>query len=133
MLSLWDFLKIYVSKDRIVRKYLEESTPTLVITDSEYIFLPILFRKIPIVSLNNADMVVTMFRKMKGKPISIYPQFFLVELLDFIFHYLIADKIISPRLDPFYVQGKKIFKVPPIVREGCKNKIHILKSINSFD
>lgn len=95
----------------------------MVITDSEYIFLPMLFRKIPIIALNNADMVVSMFRKMKRKPISIYPQFFLVELWDFIYHYLVVDKVISPRLDMFNAKGNKFFKTSPIVREGCRDEI----------
>ena len=79
-------IRVYFSTNRLVDNYLEEYKPDAVVIDSEYIFLPMRQRKIPIIALNNSDMVVSSFFKIKGKPFSIFMQFLFVECFDFLFH-----------------------------------------------
>ena len=61
--------------------------------------------------------------KYPNKPFSIYPQFFLVEFFDFIFHLIVANKVISPRLDCSKAFGNKFVKVPPIVRKNVEDDL----------
>ncbi len=117
LLSIFQLAAVYIANNKLVKSYIKENQPSLVVTDSEYVFLPMWFSNIPIVALNNSDMVVTSFFKFPNKPFSIYPQFFLVEFFDFMFHLIVADKVISPRLDCSKSFGKKFIKVPPIVRK----------------
>jgi uncharacterized protein (TIGR00661 family) len=117
ILSIFQLAAVYIENNRLVKRYIKENKPSIVVTDSEYVFLPMWFSKTPIVALNNSDMVVTSFFKFPNKPFSIYPQFFLVEFFDFMFHLIVADKVISPRLDCSKSFGKKFVKVPPIVRK----------------
>ena len=110
--------KIYIENNKLVRLYIKENKPSIVIIDSEYIFLPMWLSGIPIVALNNSDMVVASFFKISKKPLSIYPQFFLVEFFDFLFHLIVAKKVISPRLDYSKASGKRFIRIPPIVRKN---------------
>lgn len=119
ILSIFQLAAVYIQNNRLVKRYIKENKPSIVVTDSEYVFLPMWFSKTPIVALNNSDMVVTSFFKFTNKPFSVYPQFFLVEFLDFMFHLIVADKVISPRLDCSKWFGEKFVKVPPIVRKNA--------------
>lgn len=100
---------------------LDTVNPNVIVTDSDYNFLPIKKRKIPIVALNNADVVWHSFFKFKDRPDSIKPQFFGIEMLDHLFHKIVPDLVVSPTLDPSVpIKGKNILRVGPIVRKGYK-------------
>ena len=124
IMSVFQLARVYLENNKLVKRYIKENQPSVVVTDSEYVFLPMWFSKIPIVALNNSDMVVASFFKLHDNPLSIYPQFFLVEFFDFMFHLLVADKVVSPRLDCSKSYGKKFVKVPPIVRKSLKNDVY---------
>ena len=117
LFSLVNFASSYLKNNRLVESYLDNNKVDAVVIDSEYIFRPIQKRRIPIIALNNSDVVISSFFKLKDKPLNIYPQFFIVELLDFLYHLFIPDKVISPRLKNFVSFGKKIVPVGPIVRK----------------
>ncbi len=123
ILSIFQLAKVYIENNKLVKRYIKENRPSIVVTDSEYVFLPMWFSKTPIVALNNSDMVVTSFLKFPNKPFSIYPQFFLVEFFDFLFHLIVANKVISPRLDCSKSFGRKFIKVPPIVRKNVQGTV----------
>jgi|TARA_Y100000294_G_scaffold155453_1_gene155681 UDP:flavonoid glycosyltransferase YjiC (YdhE family) len=124
ILSLFDFIRIYVANNRLVKKYLKEERPSAVVIDSQYIFWPMISQKIPIIALNNSDIVVKSFFKMKNKPLSIAPQFFLIEFMDYLFHLLVPTKVISPVLGKFGSENRKFIHVPSIARKNCKREIH---------
>ena len=122
--SFFDFIRIYIANNRLVKNYLKEEKPSAVVIDSQYIFWPIISRKIPIIALNNSDVVVKSFFKMNNKPLSIFPQFFLVECMDYLFHLFVPTKVISPVLNKLERINRKFIHVSPIVRKDCKREIH---------
>jgi len=122
--SLFDFIRIYVVNNRLVKNYLKEEMPSAVVTDSQYIFWPMISQKIPIIALNNSDVVVKSFFKITNKPFSIFPQFFLIECMDYLFHLLVPTKVISPVLDKFGNENSKFIHVPAIARKRCERKIN---------
>ena len=100
--------------------------PDVIVTDSVYLFPKIKKLSIPIVAINNADLTVDYFKKFNKKPFSIYPQFYGIEKLDYIYHRFIPDIVISPCfLSRDIVEtkhGKKIKRVGPIVRLAIKKR-----------
>ena len=122
--SLFDFIRIYAENNLLVKNYLKEERPSAVVTDSQYVFWPMIFRKIPIIAINNSDVVVMSFFKMKNKPLSVFPQFFLIECMDYLFHLLVPTKVISPVLNKSYSKNGKFIHVPLIARKNCKREIN---------
>ena len=97
---------------------LDTFCPDAVVIDSDYNFLPVKRRNIPLVALNNADIVWHSYFRFKDRPTSIRAQFFTVEMLDFVFHKFIPDLVISPCLDNNVQQNNKnTLRVGPIVRK----------------
>lgn len=98
---------------------LDKIKPDVVVTDSDYNFFPIKRRNIPIAALNNADVVWNSYFLFKHQPPSIKAQFYGVEMLDYRFHQLVPDLVLSPILDPRIPESQgRILRVGPIVRQG---------------
>jgi len=94
--------------------------PAAVVTDSTYSLRPVRRAGLPLAAINNSDMVV---RRMVGGgwPAAVLPQFLAVELSDYLFHRLLPDLVISPRLDPAETTEAGPFRrVGPIVRAACR-------------
>jgi len=108
-------------------KIINRVKPDVIVTDSVYTFSSIKKFNIPIVALNNADLTKDYFKKLANKPKSIYGQFYFVEQLDYFYHKIIPDTVISPCfLDSDLIKNtnfKKIKRVGPIVRMGIKKRI----------
>lgn len=69
--------------------------------------------------------MVENFFKNKKKPISIYPQFFLIEFLDYLYNFYIHDFILSPSFEKKpKILKKKILRIPPLVRSDLKINNH---------
>ena len=86
---------------------------------SVYTFRPFKRRGIPLIALNNADVVCASYRRFADRPASIGAQFWCVEEPDYLFHRFLPDLTISPSLDPTLAEvGGNIRRVGPIVREG---------------
>jgi len=66
-----------------------------VVTDSDYNFLPLKRRKLILVALNNADVVWHSYFRFKERPSSIGAQFFGVEMLDYKYHRIVPDLVLS--------------------------------------
>lgn len=104
-----------------VGRLLDDVKPKCVVTDSFYAVGPIRKRGIPLVALNNSDVVVESYLNRFSAPASVRPQFWVVEFGDYLFHRLKADIVISPNLDPNLPSRHPRFKrVPPIIRQGFK-------------
>lgn len=108
---------------RILHDALISGKPDVVVSDSEYGISAAKALSIPVVALNNSDVVYHSFRRYPDRPKSIYPQFLGIECLDFLFHRLVPDLVISPTLDAGIPQpGGKFRRVGPIVRLGYDPK-----------
>lgn len=127
-LSLWQTLRgtgalVAALRDnrRQLHRILDAFNPSVVVTDSFYTFGPIRRRGIPLVSLNNAEVVCQAYRRFRDHPPSIRAQFYGVERMDCLYHRWIPDRVISPTLDPTLPEsGGPFRRVAPIVREAFR-------------
>ena len=98
---------------------LDERRPDVVVVDSDYTVWPMRRRKIPVVAVNNSDVVHHAYRLFPDRPSSIRPQFYAVEEMDYLFHRAFPTRVVSPTIDPGIPGGGgKFQRVGPIVREG---------------
>ena len=115
--AVGQFAKIMRRNAKRIADFIEEFQPRVIVTDSVYTIGPVRQAGVPIVALNNADVVVQLFKKFADKPGSIKAQFYAVELLDYLFHRIVPDVVLSPSLDlSVKAVGKKIRRIGPIVR-----------------
>lgn len=117
ILSLPQFYKLYKRKTQQLTELLDKIKPHIAVTDSEYAVLPLKKRKIPIVGINNSEAIVTEYFKRNNLPKSIRLQFWFVEFLDYIFHRLVCDHIMSPSINPIAVRHSKFHRVGLIIRQ----------------
>ena len=116
--SILKMTGVLFRNSRRIGEFLDDIEPDVVVSDSDYNFLPIKCRKIPLVALNNADFVWDSFFEFKDTPQSIRPQFYGIEMLDYWYHKLIPELVVSPSLVRRLTKVKKnIFAVGPIVRK----------------
>ena len=105
----------------ILEEVIEEFDPDVVVADSVYAVGSIKRKGLPIVHLNNSDVVVLNKRKY-GLPNSVKFQYYAIEKLDYLFHKLKSDLVLSPSLEldlpPLH---KKIQRIAPIVRPGLRS------------
>jgi len=110
---------------KVLSYILDEANADAVVLDSDYNFLPIKRRKLPLVALNNADFVWQSYFQMKNRPVSIRAQFYGVEMLDYGFHRIIPDLVLSPTLisdagTSTSPSNCNIVRVGPIVRDAYR-------------
>ena len=122
--SVSNFATILRRNAQKVASLLDAWRPHVAIADSVYTFRPFKRRGIPLVALNNADVVHTSYRIFADRPRAIRAQFWCVEEPDYLFHRLVPDLVISPSLDPTLDQvGAPISRVGPIVRLGYTPRV----------
>lgn len=118
MLSLRDFKQIMKKNAQKVQGVVNKFKPHVAVTDSIYTFRPIKEASVPIVAINNADVVCLLYGRYTDKPGSIRFQYYFVELMDYYFHRIIPDVTISPVLDmSLPLISKKFRRVGPLVRK----------------
>lgn len=103
-----------------IYKIIYDYQPNVIVTDSVYLSLKIKKFKIPIIAINNADIVLEKFNIFENKPKSIYPQLYCIEKLDYLYHRVIPSVVISPDLifEKSKSKIKKINRISPIIRAG---------------
>lgn len=117
-------LATLVANGRRLRHLLAQWQPHVVVTDSDYSFLLVRRRGIPVVALNNADQVVALYRRFAPPPAAIRPHFYAVERPDALFHRLLPDRVISPALQPApAARAGGLHSVGPIVRRGLPCRV----------
>jgi UDP:flavonoid glycosyltransferase YjiC (YdhE family) len=117
--AIGDFAAIIRRNSSTVASVLTSWRPDVVVVDSVYTFRPIKSSRIPLVALNNADVIHTAYRRFSDHPKSIRAQFWCVEEADYLFHRIVPDLVISPNLDPSLAEvGGNVRRVGPIIRRG---------------
>jgi uncharacterized protein (TIGR00661 family) len=122
VLSVRRLTGAYRASEHRLDQLVRERRIDLVVLDSNYVFRPMKRRGIPIVALNNADVVVKRFFAERKRPREIVLQFLLVEYMDYLFHRLVPDLVVSPRLHGARdVPSSRFVPVGPIVRSHFLN------------
>jgi len=124
LMSIGDFRRIGKRNAAVVARVLDEFRPDVALLDSVYTTGPFKSRGIPIVALNNADVVHAAYRRFKNRPRSIRMQFYAIEEMDYLFHRLRVDLVLSPTLDETIpAPGHNVRRIGPIVRRGYASDI----------
>lgn len=117
-LALPDFFKIFVSNIQHVKKLLTENEYRTVVIDSDYTLLWLKRSiRIPIIALNNADIVIQECKKLPVLPKTIRMQY-LIEKCDHWFHRKVPHVVLSPSLFPQEDIGGLVKHFAPFIREG---------------
>jgi len=122
-LSIWRTLigvrsmhRAYKNKTRQLNDLLDCIGPEVVVADSDYFIFPVNKRKIPLVGINNSDVVVSEYFARRGKPASIRSQFWCIEFMDYCFHKTFYDHVLSPAPWPIPLRNPKFQRIGVIVR-----------------
>jgi UDP:flavonoid glycosyltransferase YjiC (YdhE family) len=106
---------------RIIEMAMDRTKPDAVVTDSIYLRRRGALRQVPLLAVNNADVVHTLYRRYADRPKSIRLQFHAVEELDYLYHRMVPDVSLSPRLDTTAdTPPAPYYRIGPIVRPGCR-------------
>lgn len=113
-----DFVGILRRNEATIARALESFRPDVAVIDSVYSLRALRRSGIPILAINNADVVVDSFHRHKAdRPRDIAAQFHIVEHSDYLLHRWFCTRIISPALDPSVpAPNDKFVRVNPIVR-----------------
>jgi UDP:flavonoid glycosyltransferase YjiC (YdhE family) len=106
---------------RIIETVMDGLKPDAVVTDSTYWHRRGRTRQVPLLAVNNADVVHTLYRRYADRPKSIRLHFHAIEELDFLYHRMVPDVSLSPRLDTTgEAPPAPYYRVGPIVRPACR-------------
>lgn len=123
VLALPKMVGHYVSNLRTLRARIREGRYSAIIIDSDY---TVVFAKrlagVPIIAINNADIIVAEGAKHRPLPAGVRMQY-LVERLDNLYHRIVPDHVISPALARTDTAGK-IVHAPPLVRTQVRRREH---------
>jgi UDP:flavonoid glycosyltransferase YjiC (YdhE family) len=121
ILSMPEYVTAIRSNARIIEALMNSLTPDAVVTDSIYVPRRGRMRRVPLLAVNNADVVRTLYRRYADRPKSIRLQFHAVEEFDFLYHRMVPDVSLSPRLDPpAEAPPAPYYRIGPIVRPACR-------------
>ncbi|HSI15237.1 MAG TPA: glycosyltransferase family protein [Chthoniobacter sp.] len=118
--SLDTLLRLNRTKERDVESFLQRQAVDVVVTDSEYSAAPAHRRGIPVLGLNNSDVVVTEYLRRRGKPAAIRSQFWCFEFMDYLFHRQRCDLVVSPSPMQGRLRHARIRRVGLIVRRAVR-------------
>jgi len=94
--SVGSLAKLAAAKRARLREIIEKVRPDIAVIDSEYAIGPLREQGIPIVAINNSEVVVTQFLKHRREAHGVRSHFWFVEFSDYLFHRKFADLILSP-------------------------------------
>jgi hypothetical protein len=115
-LSFGKLIGIARRKRAQLEELLTKVKPDVAGIDSEYSLQPLKKRNIPIVAINNSDVVVSEFLRLKNFPFSVLGQFWGVEFMDYLFHRFNCDMVLSPSILPVPVRHPRCRRIGLIVR-----------------
>jgi len=121
-LSLPKLLHLYKENVKYLRSILKKGNYRGIIIDSDYTIMWLKRGiKIPIIGLNNSDIIVSEVKKFKKVPRSIRLQY-CVEKMDYLFHKWVPDLVLSPAILPHYSNNGKFKHFAPFIRPGLNRK-----------
>ncbi|HYV30449.1 MAG TPA: glycosyltransferase family protein, partial [Candidatus Binatia bacterium] len=129
LMSLGELGRRARRKHAQVEAALTELRPAFCVTDSEYTVAPFRKRGIPLIALNNADVVVTEYFKRRNKPRNLMGQFWLLEYPDYLFHRQFVDLVISPAAKPLPPPHGRIRRVGLIVRREIEELARLTRPV----
>jgi UDP:flavonoid glycosyltransferase YjiC (YdhE family) len=119
VLSTREILNVQARNAKKVEAVINSFNPEAAVFDSIYTYRPFKKRQIPLIALNNSDVVYHSYYRFRDNPNNIKPQFYAIEMMDYLFHKSVPDLVISPSLEPVLPLKKgKFISVGPIVRKG---------------
>ncbi|HAT49510.1 MAG TPA: hypothetical protein DCS88_04130 [Alphaproteobacteria bacterium] len=122
--NFFKYSKILYKNVKSLRHLLTCVEPHVIVTDSDYSCTLVRHRGIPVVAINNANEVETLYHRFSDRPRSIRPHFWTIEHHDALFHRLIPDMTISPALESGQHQTHpRLHTVGPIVRRGLPCRV----------
>ena len=113
-------LRLARSKRAQVEKVLTKIRPALAVIDSEYTVAPLRRAGVPIVALNNSEVVVSEYLRWHDNPRSVRSQFWFIEFSDYLFHRTQCDLVLSPSPRPGQPRHPKFRRVGLIVRRAVR-------------
>ncbi len=119
-LSLGRLVRLAWRKNRQVAEALRRIQPHAVVTDSEYTVRPARRQGIPVLAVNNSDVVVAEYFRRKDKPWAIAGQFWLVEFMDYLFHRFLVNAVISPAPARLPARHRRVRRVGLILRDEVR-------------
>ncbi|MEI6150532.1 MAG: glycosyltransferase family protein [bacterium] len=114
-------------KRRQLEALLGHLRPDLVVTDSEYVLTPLRKRGIPVLALNNSDVVVSEYLDGRAVPRTTWSQFWIIEYMDYLFHRFFCAGVISPAAKRVPPRHPRIHRVGLIVRRDVRQRIPVTR------
>jgi uncharacterized protein (TIGR00661 family) len=115
----------------VLLRVIRQVQPSVIVSDSSYNLVSVLYPKIPRISLNNSRLVVSQIFHSPKIILSHLPQF-MVELADAAFQRIIPEMVIEPWPARMGKERSNRVQVPPIVREefnSTENRFEEVKNI----
>lgn len=121
--SLDRLARLAATKRRQLQSLLSRIRPAVAITDSEYGLGSLRRQGIPVLAVNNADVVVSEYFRRKNKPGSIRNHFWMIEYADYLFHRWFCDMVISPSVAPCPPRHDRIRRTGLILRRAVSEAL----------
>jgi UDP:flavonoid glycosyltransferase YjiC (YdhE family) len=112
--------KLVKAKRKSLAQLLDKLNPDVAVIDSEYAISPLRHRRIPIIAINNSEVVVTEFLKRRRQAKGVRSHFWLVEFSDYLFHRHYCDLVLSPFPVRTPTRHPKFRRIGLIVRPAVK-------------
>jgi UDP:flavonoid glycosyltransferase YjiC (YdhE family) len=112
--------KLAAAKRAKLREVIEKVRPDIAVIDSEYAISPLRKLGIPIVAINNSEVVATEFLKRRREAGGVKSHFWFVEFSDYLFHRKFADLILSPFPLRTPTRHPKFRRIGLIVRKAVR-------------
>jgi UDP:flavonoid glycosyltransferase YjiC (YdhE family) len=119
-------LRLARNKRTQLEKVLAKIKPAAAVIDSEYAIGPLRRAGVPIVALNNSEVVVSEYLRWRDNPRSVRSQFWFIEFPDYLFHRAMCDLVLSPSPHPGQPRHPKFRRVGLIVRRAVREAARTL-------
>jgi len=119
---------LHLARDKRAQleKLLAQLKPAVAVTDSEYAIGPLRRAGVPIVALNNSEVVVSDYLRWRDNPRAVRSQFWFIEFPDYLFHRHFCDLVLSPAPHPGPARHPKFRRVGLIVRRAVRDAAQAL-------
>jgi uncharacterized protein (TIGR00661 family) len=118
--SLGSLARLAKAKRDSLAQLIDVVNPDVAVIDSEYAIFPLRARRIPIIAINNSEVVVTEFLKRWRQAQGTRSHFWFVEFSDYLFHRHYCDLVLSPFPLRTPTRHPKFKRIGLIVRSSVK-------------